>query len=77
MTGQTHNGQTRGGAREARRRRAAAGMEGSSLARSCKRGWGVQVERALGGRHLNWSPDRSAEVGFTHTLILSSMEHEW
>ena len=37
MTGQTQNGQTREGAREARRRRAAAGMEGSSSARSCKR----------------------------------------
>ena len=41
------------------------------------RGWGVQVERALEGRHFNWSPDRAVEVGFTHTLILSSMEHEW
>ena len=37
MTGQTQSGQTREGAREARRRRAAAGMEGSSSARFCKR----------------------------------------
>jgi hypothetical protein len=42
-----------------------------------QKGGGFQEERALEGRHLNWSPNRAAEVGFTHTLILSSMEHEW
>jgi hypothetical protein len=66
VTGQTRNGQTRGGAREARRRRAAAGMEGSSSARSCNR-VGLSGGACTGRGAPQLEPDRAAEVGFIHT----------
>ena len=77
MTGQTRTGQTSRGAGGGDRVAggAAAGMEGSLRSAPDKggKGWGVRAA----GPHLRLAPTWAAEVGWTYTLILSSMEHEW
>ena len=76
MTGQTRTGQTsRGAGGGPGGGGAAAGMEGPLRSAPAEEGegWGVRAAGPL----LRPAPTWAAEVGWTYTLILSSMEHEW